>query len=209
MPSSAMAIKTDYRMGRQGKLVIFSAPSGSGKTTIVRRVLPMLPRLAFSVSATSRQMRPGEQNGKDYYFLTADDFRKAVAAGEFLEYEEVYAGQFYGTLKSELTRIWEQNQDVVFDVDVKGGLRIKEQFPQQSLAIFIQPPSVAELKRRLEGRGTETPETLKKRLDRAEEELSFAPRFDLRIVNDDLERAVAEVQAAVTAFLQAEERRMR
>lgn len=191
-------------MGRQGKLVIFSAPSGSGKTTIVRRVLPMLPRLAFSVSATSRQMRPGEQNGKDYYFLTADDFRKAVAAGDFLEYEEVYAGQFYGTLKSELSRIWAQNQDVVFDVDVKGGLRIKEQFPQQSLAIFIQPPSVAELKRRLEGRGTETPETLKKRLDRAEEELSFAPRFDLRIINDDLERAVAEVQAAVTAFLQAE-----
>ncbi|MDE6515883.1 MAG: guanylate kinase [Bacteroidales bacterium] len=191
-------------MGRQGKLVIFSAPSGSGKTTIVRRVLPMLPRLAFSVSATSRQMRPGEQNGKDYYFLTADDFRKAVAAGDFLEYEEVYAGQFYGTLKSELTRIWAQNQDVVFDVDVKGGLRIKEQFPKQSLAIFIQPPSVAELKRRLEGRGTETPETLKKRLDRAEEELSFAPRFDLRIINDDLERAVAEVQAAVTAFLQAE-----
>ncbi len=191
-------------MGRQGKLVIFSAPSGSGKTTIVRRVLPMLPRLAFSVSATSRQMRPGEQNGRDYYFLTADEFRKAVAAGDFLEYEEVYAGQFYGTLKSELSRIWAQNQDVVFDVDVKGGLRIKEQFPQQSLAIFIQPPSVAELKRRLEGRGTETPETLKKRLDRAEEELGFAPRFDLRIVNDDLERAVAEVQAAVTAFLQAE-----
>ena len=191
-------------MGRQGKLVIFSAPSGSGKTTIVRRVLPMLPQLAFSVSATSRQMRPGEQNGKDYYFLTADDFRKAVAAGDFLEYEEVYAGQFYGTLKSELSRIWAQNQDVVFDVDVKGGLRIKEQFPQQSLAIFIQPPSVGELKRRLEGRGTETPETLKKRLDRAEEELSFAPRFDLCIVNDDLERAVAEVQAAVTAFLQAE-----
>lgn len=191
-------------MGRQGKLVIFSAPSGSGKTTIVRRVLPMLPRLAFSVSATSRQMRPGEQDGRDYYFLTADDFRKAVAAGEFLEYEEVYAGQFYGTLKSELSRIWARNQDVVFDVDVKGGLRIKEQFPQQSLAIFIQPPSVAELKRRLEGRGTETPETLKKRLDRAEEELSFAPRFDLCIVNDDLERAVAEVQAAVTAFLQAE-----
>lgn len=191
-------------MGRQGKLVIFSAPSGSGKTTIVRRVLPMLPRLAFSVSATSRPMRPGEQDGRDYYFLTADDFRKAVAAGEFLEYEEVYAGQFYGTLKSELSRIWARNQDVVFDVDVKGGLRIKEQFPQQSLAIFIQPPSVAELKRRLEGRGTETPETLKKRLDRAEEELSFAPRFDLCIVNDDLERAVAEVQAAVTAFLQAE-----
>ena len=164
----------------------------------------MLPQLAFSVSATSRQMRPGEQNGKDYYFLTADDFRKAVAAGDFLEYEEVYAGQFYGTLKSELSRIWAHHQDVVFDVDVKGGLRIKEQFPQQSLAIFIQPPSVAELKRRLEGRGTETPETLKKRLDRAEEELGFAPRFDLRIVNDDLERAVAEVHAAVTAFLQAE-----
>ena len=164
----------------------------------------MLPQLAFSVSATSRQMRPGEQNGKDYYFLTADDFRKAVAAGDFLEYEEVYAGQFYGTLKSELSRIWAQNQDVVFDVGVKGGLRIKEQFPQQSLAIFIQPPSVAELKRRLEGRGTETPETLKKRLDRAEEDLGFAPRFVLRIVNDDLERAVAEVHAAVTAFLQAE-----
>lgn len=188
-------------MERQGKLVIFSAPSGAGKTTIVRRVLPMLPQLAFSVSATSRQMRPGEQDGKDYYFLSADAFRSKVAAGEFLEYEEVYAGQFYGTLKSELSRIWAQEKDVVFDVDVKGGLRIKEQFPQQSLAIFIQPPSVEELQRRLEGRGTETAESLKKRLDRAEEELSFAPRFDLRIVNDEIERAVEEVRAAVTAFL--------
>lgn len=191
-------------MERQGKLVIFSAPSGAGKTTIVRRVLPQLPQLAFSVSATSRAMRPGEQDGKDYYFLSADAFRRRVAAGEFLEYEEVYAGQFYGTLKSELDRIWTQGKDVVFDVDVKGGLRIKEQFPKQSLAIFIQPPSVEELKRRLEGRGTETAENLKKRLGRAEEELSFAPRFDLCIVNDDIERAVAEVQAAVTAFLRGE-----
>lgn len=188
-------------MERQGKLVIFSAPSGSGKTTILRRVLPVLPRLAFSVSATSRQMRPGEVDGKDYYFMTAETFRRKVAADEFLEYEEVYAGQFYGTLKSELDRIWAQGKDVVFDVDVKGGLRIKERFPQHSLAIFIQPPSVAELKRRLEGRGTETAESLKKRLDRAEEELSFAPRFDLRIVNDEIERAVEEVRAAVTAFL--------
>ncbi len=163
-----------------------------------------LPQLAFSVSATSRAMRPGEQDGKDYYFLSADAFRRRVAAGEFLEYEEVYAGQFYGTLKSELDRIWTQGKDVVFDVDVKGGLRIKEQFPKQSLAIFIQPPSVEELKRRLEGRGTETAESLKKRLGRAEEELSFAPRFDLCIVNDDIERAVAEVQAAVTAFLRGE-----
>ncbi|MDE7150135.1 MAG: guanylate kinase [Bacteroidales bacterium] len=191
-------------MERQGKLVIFSAPSGAGKTTIVRRVLPMLPQLAFSVSATSRRMRPGEQDGKDYYFLSADAFRSKVAAGDFLEYEEVYAGQFYGTLKSELSRIWAQEKDVVFDVDVKGGLRIKEQFPQQSLAIFIQPPSVEELQRRLEGRGTETAESLKKRLDRAEEELSFAPRFDLRIVNDEIERAVEEVRAAVTAFLRDE-----
>lgn len=191
-------------MERQGKLVIFSAPSGSGKTTIVRRVLPVLPQLAFSVSATSRQMRPGEQDGKDYYFMTAETFRHKVAAGEFLEYEEVYAGQFYGTLKSELDRIWAQGKDVVFDVDVKGGLRIKEQFPKQSLAIFIQPPSVAELKRRLEGRGTESAESLKKRLDRAEEELGFAPRFDLRIVNDEIDRAVAEVQAAVTSFLRGE-----
>ncbi|MDE5704183.1 MAG: guanylate kinase, partial [Bacteroidales bacterium] len=156
---------------------------------------------AFSVSATSRQMRPGEVDGKDYYFMTAETFRRKVAADEFLEYEEVYAGQFYGTLKSELDRIWAQGKDVVFDVDVKGGLRIKERFPQHSLAIFIQPPSVAELKRRLEGRGTETAESLKKRLDRAEEELSFAPRFDLRIVNDEIERAVEEVRAAVTAFL--------
>lgn len=191
-------------MERQGKLVIFSAPSGSGKTTIVRRVLPALPQLAFSVSATSRAMRPGEVDGKDYYFLSADAFRRKVAAGEFLEYEEVYAGQFYGTLKSELDRIWAQGKDVVFDVDVKGGLRIKQQFPQQSLAIFIQPPSVAELKRRLEGRGTESAESLKKRLDRAEEELGFAPRFDLRIVNDEIDRAVAEVQTAVTSFLRGE-----
>lgn len=199
-----MSAKTDYTMERQGKLVIFSAPSGAGKTTIVRRVLPMLPQLAFSVSATSRAMRPGEQDGKDYYFLSADAFRRKVAAGEFLEYEEVYAGQFYGTLNSELDRIWAQGKDVVFDVDVKGGLRIKERFPQHSLAIFIQPPSVAELQRRLEGRGTESAESLKKRLDRAEEELSFAPRFDLRIVNDEIDRAVAEVQAAVTSFLRGE-----
>lgn len=199
-----MSAKTDYTMERQGKLVIFSAPSGSGKTTILRRVLPVLPQLAFSVSATSRQMRPGEIDGRDYYFMTAETFRRKVAAGEFLEYEEVYAGQFYGTLNSELDRIWAQGKDVVFDVDVKGGLRIKERFPQHSLAIFIQPPSVAELKRRLEGRGTESAESLKKRLDRAEEELSFAPRFDLRIVNDEIDRAVAEVQAAVASFLQGE-----
>lgn len=191
-------------MGRQGKLVIFSAPSGSGKTTIVRRVLPDFPQLAFSVSATSRAMRPGEQDGRDYYFLSVEAFREAVAKGEFLEYEEVYAGQFYGTLNRELERIWAQGGDVVFDVDVKGGLRIKEKFPRQSLAIFIQPPSMEELRRRLEGRGTESPESLKKRLDRAEEELSFAPRFDLRIVNDEIDRAVAEVRAAVTAFLRAE-----
>lgn len=188
-------------MDKQGKLVIFSAPSGSGKTTIVHRVLPLLPRLAFSVSATSRPMRSGEQHGKDYYFLSADDFRAAVSKGDFLEYEEVYANQFYGTLKSELSRIWNAGQDVVFDVDVKGGLRIKEQFPQQALSIFIQPPSIEELKRRLEGRGTESPESLKKRLDKAEEELSFAPKFDLRIINDDIDRAVEEVHQAVTAFL--------
>ena len=186
-----------------GKLIIFSAPSGSGKTTIAHRILPLFPQLQFSVSATSRAMRPGETEGKDYYFLSAGQFKQYRDQGKFLEWEEVYPDQFYGTLLSELERIWKLGKHVVFDVDVKGGLNIKHQFPRQALAIFIQPPSIEELERRLLNRGTESPESLRKRLGKAEEEIGFAPGFDKIIINDNLEKAVEETRKAIEDFLQA------
>lgn len=188
-------------MTKQGKLIIFSAPSGSGKTTIVHRILPQFPELQFSVSATSRAMRPGETNGKDYYFLSAEQFKSYRDQGKFLEWEEVYKDQFYGTLLSELDRIWAMGKHVVFDVDVKGGLNIKRQFPDKALAVFIQPPSVEELKNRLLKRGTETEESLKKRVGKAEEEMEYAPQFDKIIVNDDLEKAVEETRRTIREFI--------
>lgn len=188
-------------MNHNGKLIVFSAPSGSGKTTIVHRILPEFPQLEFSVSATSRAERPGEQNGKDYYFLSVEDFKRYRAEGKFLEWEEVYADQFYGTLLSEVERIWQAGGHVVFDVDVKGGLNIKRKFPERTLAVFIQPPSVEELKKRLQKRGTETEESLQKRVGKAEAEMQFAPRFDKIIINEDLDKAVAEARAAVSEFL--------
>lgn len=188
-------------MTHQGKLIIFSAPSGSGKTTIVHRLLPRFPNLQFSVSATSRTMRPGETDGKDYYFLSTEQFKEYRDQGRFLEWEEVYPNQFYGTLLSELDRIWAMGKHVVFDVDVKGGLNIKRRFPDNALAIFIQPPSVDELRNRLLKRGTETEESLEKRTGKAMEEMAYAPYFDKIIINDDLGKAVEETRLAIRDFL--------
>lgn len=184
-----------------GKLIIFSAPSGSGKTTIVKSVLQETTNLAFSVSACSRPKRPNEQDGVDYYFLTPDDFRKKINEDAFLEWEEVYPGSYYGTLRSELVRIWKSGRHVVFDVDVAGGLNIKKQYPEQALAIFIQPPSLEELEKRLVNRGTETPESLQKRIGKAAYELTFAKDFDKIVINDDLIRAINETIQIVNKFI--------
>jgi guanylate kinase len=184
-----------------GKLIIFSAPSGSGKTTIVKEVLKRIPGLEFSVSACSRSPRENEVNGKDYYFLSAEEFRQKTRNLEFIEWEEVYVNQYYGTLKSELDRIWEKGNHVVFDVDVVGGLNIKKQFPENSLSIFIKAPSIEVLRTRLVNRGTETTEQLKKRIDKAEYEMGFAHEFDIEIVNDKLEIAVNQTIEAIQKFL--------
>lgn len=187
----------------QGKLLIFSAPSGSGKTTIVKHLLEVCNNLEFSISACSRGMRPGEVHGKDYYFLSADEFRQRIASNQFVEWEEVYPGSYYGTLKSELERIWAKGNHVLFDVDVKGGVNLKRIFGNQALSVFVQPPSIAELEKRLVARCTETPETLAKRIGKAEEEMAYAPQFDTIIVNDNLEQAFAEAIKTVKAFLTA------
>ena len=190
-------------MEHNGKLIILSAPSGSGKTTIVHRLLKHFPQLKFSVSATSRPMRQGEQNGKDYYFLSVEEFKDRCHRQDFLEWEEVYPNQFYGTLMSEVERIWNEGGHVVFDVDVKGGLNIKGKFPERTLAIFVAPPSLQELENRLRSRGTETEESLKKRLGKADQEMKSAPLFDRIIVNDHLETAVQEAINAVGNFLKS------
>lgn len=184
-----------------GKLLIFSAPSGSGKTTIVRRLLEQFSNLEFSISATSRAPRGVEQNGVDYYFLSAEEFAKAVAADKFVEWEEVYKGTCYGTLRSEMERIWNKGNVIVFDVDVMGGIRLKEIFGEQALSIFVMPPSIEELRKRLEGRGTDAPEVIEKRIAKASFELTKAPEFDRQIVNDDLEVAVAECIEVIKNFI--------
>ncbi|MDR0430886.1 MAG: guanylate kinase [Tannerellaceae bacterium] len=184
-----------------GKLVIFSAPSGSGKSTIVNYLLEQNLRLCFSISATSRPPRGDEQHGVEYYFLSPEEFRKRIENGDFLEYEEVYAGKFYGTLKEEVERVFERGDNVVFDVDVVGGCNIKEYYGDRALSIFIQPPSIDELRARLERRGTDAPEVIESRIDKAEYEMSFAFRFDKVIVNDNLEEAKAETLRVVKNFL--------
>ncbi len=184
-----------------GKLVIFSAPSGSGKTTIVRHLLQQDFQLEFSVSATSRAPRGNEINGKDYYFLSADEFRKKIENDEFLEWEEVYKDCFYGTLKSEVERIRNSNKNVIFDVDVVGGVNIKKYYNEQALAIFVQPPSVQELENRLRKRNTDSDEVIAKRLEKSKFELSFAPKFDKIIVNDDLQEAYTEARKTLKEFL--------
>jgi len=187
-----------------GKVIIVSAPSGAGKTSIVKHVLSFLPELSFSTSATTRAMREGEVDGHDYHFLTVEAFKMGIEQEKFLEWEEVYANQFYGTLKSEIQRIWDDGKTVIFDVDVKGGLNIKNYFGDKALAIFIEPPSIQELENRLRKRGTETEESLAKRLEKAEYELTFAPQFDIIILNDDLDVARAEMLHVIREFLDKE-----
>ena len=184
-------------------LVIFSAPSGSGKSTIVQWLMKEHPelKLYFSISCTSRAPRGTEQNGVEYFFLTPEEFKSKIQNDEFLEYEEVYQDRFYGTLKAQVERQREAGQNVVFDVDVKGGINIKKFYGERALSIFIQPPSVEELRRRLVGRGTDTPEAIENRLAKAEYEMTFAPQFDHIVVNDDLETAKAETLKLVEAFL--------
>ncbi len=184
-----------------GKLIIFSAPSGSGKSTIINYLMEQGLNLAFSISATSRPPRGTERHGVEYFFLSPEEFRQRIADGEFLEYEEVYKDRFYGTLKSQVEKQLEAGQNVVFDVDVKGGCNIKSFYGDRALSMFIQPPSVEELRRRLNHRGTDSPEVIEDRIARAEYELSFAPKFDTVIVNDNLEKAKAEALEKLTAFL--------
>lgn len=183
------------------KAVIFSAPSGAGKTTIVRYLLEQGLPLKFSISACSRAPRANEKDGKDYHFLSPEVFKQQIAAAAFLEWEEVYENMFYGTLKSEVERIWANGKQVIFDVDVVGGLNIKKQFGEQALAVFVAPPSLEDLKQRLEGRGTETPKSLAKRLAKAEEELAHQNAFDIVIVNDNLDTACQETLEKVRDFL--------
>ena len=187
----------------KGKLIIVSAPSGSGKSTIVQWLMKEHPelKLYFSISCTSRAPRGTERNGVEYFFLTPEEFRQRIANNEFLEYEEVYEDRFYGTLKEQVERQREAGQNVVFDVDVKGGCNIKKYYGDEALSLFIQPPSVEELRRRLEGRGTDTPEAIEERLAKASYELTFAPQFDRVIINDDLEHAKAETLQITSDFL--------
>lgn len=184
-----------------GKLIIFSAPSGSGKSTIINYLLTQNLNLAFSISATSRPPRGTERDGVEYFFLTPEEFRRRIANDEFLEYEEVYQDRFYGTLKAQVENQLAAGQNVVFDVDVVGGCNIKKFYGARALSVFIQPPSVEELRRRLTGRGTDAPEVIESRIAKAEYELGFASRFDKIIVNDDLETAKAEALQVLTLFL--------
>ena len=185
-----------------GKLIIFSAPSGAGKTTIVRHLLEKHgDKLAFSISATTRTSRGNEEDGKDYYFVSTEEFLHRVANHQFIEFEEVYAGTYYGTLRSELDRIWAEGKNVVFDIDVVGGLRLKSKFPDQALSIFVNPPSLDVLKQRLSGRGTDSEEKLHERFAKAEHELSFADKFDVVLNNFDLETACAEAEKLVLDFI--------
>jgi guanylate kinase len=183
------------------KVIIFCAPSGSGKTTIVKHLLQVNNQLMFSVSACTRSKRTGEVDGKDYYFLSKDAFQQKIKQDEFLEYEEVYGGNFYGTLKSEINRIWDLGKVVLFDVDVVGGLKLKEYFGNKALAIFVKPPSIQVLEERLRFRSTETDETLKMRVDKAVNELRFESKFEEVLLNDDLKLALAQAELLVNHFI--------
>ena len=185
----------------KGKILIFSAPSGSGKTTLVKFLMQKLSNLSFSISATSRNRRKGEVDGKDYYFLTADEFRKKIRSNDFVEWEEVYKDRFYGTLKSEIGRIQKSGKIVVFDVDVVGGVNLKKLFGNEALGIFVMPPSLKILKERLGARNTDNANEINIRLDKAEQELEFSDKFDTIIVNDDLERAKKETIEIVEKFI--------
>ena len=189
-------------MTKQGRLIVFSAPSGSGKTTIVRHLLKQEAlNLAFSISATSREKRGQEINGEDYYFLTAQEFKNQIKANAFLEWEEVYRDNFYGTLKSEIDRIWSEGKHVIFDVDVKGGISLKKYFGENALSIFVKVPDLETLKARLTDRNTESEESLSRRLYKAEFEMSFENQFDSTLVNDELPKALKKAEALVKLFL--------
>jgi len=186
----------------QGKIIILSAPSGSGKSTIIKRIITDdALRLGFSVSCTSRRPRAGEQHGRDYYFITDEEFLNRIDAGEFVEWEEVYAGTHYGTLASEVERVTGSNHNLIMDIDVKGGVNVKRRYGSRALAIFIMPPSIKALDERLHARGTDSEETIARRLAKAEYELTFAPQYDLTIVNDDLEVATEQVRTAIREFV--------
>lgn len=185
----------------QGKLIIFSAPSGAGKTTIVHHLLKVFPELEFSVSACSRPIRKGETHGVDYYFFSVEEFKKKIAAYEFVEWEEVYKNNFYGTLKTEIERIWKKGKHIIFDMDVVGGLNLKKQFGDLALSIFIMPPSIAHLETRLKSRETETPESIRRRIGKAENELKTAQFFDKIILNDQLATACSEAEKIVSNFI--------
>ena len=186
----------------QNKVIIFSAPSGAGKSTIVNHLLGIHPELEFSISATSRAPRGAEKHGVEYYFFTADEFRQMIAEDKFVEYEEVYAGSFYGTLRSEVERIWAKGHAIVFDIDVQGGVNLKRIFGDQALSVFIQAPSVEVLRERLIGRGTDTGEAIEKRVSKAASEMEFAAgKFDYVLINDDLAAAKAEAERVISEFL--------
>lgn len=191
-----------YPNMEKGKLIIFSAPSGSGKSTLINYLLTQDLHLAFSISATSRPPRGTEQNGVDYFFLSPEEFKQRIANDEFLEYEEVYENRFYGTLKTQVEKQLEAGQNVVFDVDVVGGCNIKKYYGERALSVFIQPPSVEELRKRLTGRATDAPEVIESRIAKAEYELGFADKFDTVIINDDLEKAKADVLRVIRAFVE-------
>ena len=185
------------------KVVIFSAPSGAGKSTIVNHLLGIHPELEFSISATSRAPRGQEQHGVEYYFFTSDEFRQMISEDRFVEYEEVYPGSFYGTLRSEVERIWAKGHAIVFDIDVQGGVNLKRIFGEQALSVFIQAPSVEVLRERLVGRGTDTPEAIEKRVAKAASEMEFAAgKFDHVLVNDDLQTALKEAESVIGEFLE-------
>lgn len=183
------------------RVIIFSAPSGSGKTTLVKHCLECFPQLEFSISCTTRQPRGAEQNGIDYHFITVENFKNKISQNEFVEYEEVYANKYYGTLKSEVERIWKNGNIVIFDVDVVGGVNLKKYFGNQALSIFIMPPSIKELERRLIARATDDADTIKIRVEKAMEELSYKEQFDTIIINDNLEIAKAEIENLINNFL--------
>jgi guanylate kinase len=188
-------------LAKGGKAIIFSAPSGSGKTTIVHHLLKKNPDLGFSISAATRDKRGRkEENGKDYYFLTPEEFKHKIDNNEFVEWEEVYAGNFYGTLKSEIQRIWGEGKIVIFDVDVKGGINLKKYFGDKALAIFVKVPSIEILKERLKDRGTETEESLSRRIFKANFEMSFQDRFDVVLLNKNLEKSLEEAQNLYDSF---------
>jgi len=185
----------------QGKLIIVSAPSGAGKTTLVQHLLQFSDELEFSVSCATRNPRPNEVNGKDYYFISVEEFKQKVENHEFAEWEEVYENSFYGTLKSEIERIWAKGKSVIFDIDVVGGINLKKIYPENSLSIFIMPPSVKELENRLRNRNTESEEKLQTRIDKAEKELALASEFDKILINEDLEESKKEILKLVNQFI--------